>query len=264
MNSISPLTGKKIIVVGGAGLLGSQFCTELVEAGASVIVGDINLLELEKLKNANDNLICISLDITDINSISHAFDIVENQVGKLDGVVISSGIDAKVSQSLGNVFCKFEDLSLEQWNLEIMLGLTGVTLFLKKFSELLRQGASVVVVSSDLSVISPDHRLYNLNSTELKFFKPLSYSVIKTGLIGLVRYLAIYWANREIRINALSPGGVENNQPDDFKEALKSRIPLARLADKSEYNKIINFLLSDGSKYLTGQNIVMDGGRSVW
>ena len=125
-------------------------------------------------------------------------------------------------------------------------------------------GSSVVIIASDLSVISPDQRLYNLENENQIFFKPITYSVIKTGLIGFVRYLSTYWAPRGIRINAISPGGVEQDQPENFKIALRSRIPLGRLARKDEYNKALRFLLSDGSSYLTGQNIIIDGGRSVW
>jgi len=264
MSSTDDLSGKSILIVGGAGLLGKEFCNELLSADARVIIADINSLELSRLKANNEKLLCLELDITNEESLLNSSKYISLEVGTLDGIVISSGIDAKVSHSIENNFTSLEKFSVEQWNRELESGLTGTFLFLKHFSSLLNPGSSVVVIASDLSVISPDHRLYNLENENLIYFKPVTYSVIKTGLVGLVRYLSTYWAPRNIRINAISPGGVEQDQPESFKLALSSRIPLGRLARKDEYNKAVRFLLSEGSSYMTGQNLVLDGGRSVW
>jgi NAD(P)-dependent dehydrogenase (short-subunit alcohol dehydrogenase family) len=258
------LTGKNVLIVGGAGLLGKEFCFEVLESGAQVIVADINLVELSKMDSKNRNLTCLELDITSEESLAAGLNAIESKFYRLDGIVIASGVDSKVSSDSNSGFSNFENFSILQWSQELDVGLTGTFLLLKHFSKILNPGSSVVVVASDLSVISPDQRLYNLNSITMQNFKPVSYSVIKTGLIGLVRYLATYWASRNIRINAISPGGVEQDQPEHFKEALKSRIPLGRLASTNEYNKVVNFLLSDGSNYITGQNIIVDGGRSIW
>jgi NAD(P)-dependent dehydrogenase (short-subunit alcohol dehydrogenase family) len=183
----------------------------------------------------------------------------------IDGVVFAAGMDAKVlATGTDDSFTSVENFPLAKWESEIGVGLTGPLLMFKHFSELLTRGSSVVIIASDLSVISPDQRLYNANATDMVNFKPVSYSVIKTGLIGFVRYMATYWANREIRVNALSPGAVENAQPLDFLSKLNDRIPMARLADRSEYRGAVRFLLSSESSYMTGQNLVIDGGRSVW
>jgi NAD(P)-dependent dehydrogenase (short-subunit alcohol dehydrogenase family) len=115
-------------------------------------------------------------------------------------------------------------------------------------------------------VISPDQRIYlkeGIPESE-QFKKPISYSVIKTGLIGMTRYLATYWANSGVRVNAISPGGVFENQDSDFVEKLVSRIPMNRMATPQDYVGVIQFLASDASSYMTGQNMVIDGGRSVW
>ena len=126
-------------------------------------------------------------------------------------------------------------------------------------------GGVILNISSDLSVIAPDQRLYqqdNLNE-ELQAVKPITYSVIKTGMIGLTRYLASYWPNKGIRSNALSPGGVYIDQDKDFVDKINKLIPLGRMANPDEYNAAIQFLCSDASAYMNGQNIVIDGGRSV-
>ena len=264
MTEFDSLSGKNILVVGGAGLLGKEFCNEISKSGAMVIAVDINKLALKKLNLIQKNIICLHIDVTKEKSIKASKKIIQEKVGKLDGIVISSGIDAKFSPQIQKNFLPFEKFSLRQWESEIETGLTGIFLLLKHFSDILNSSSSVVIISSDLSVISPDQRVYNLGFPELVNFKPLSYSTIKSGITGIVRYLSTYWAPRNIRINSISPGGVQQDQPENFRKALEERIPLGRLARKNEYNKVVRFLLSEGSSYLTGQNIVIDGGRSVW
>jgi NAD(P)-dependent dehydrogenase (short-subunit alcohol dehydrogenase family) len=127
-------------------------------------------------------------------------------------------------------------------------------------------GGVIVNIASDLSVFSPDQRLYRKQglSDEIQPVKPITYSVIKAGIIGMTRYLATYWANQGVRCNALSPGGVFNGQGDEFVERLSSLIPLGRMASKDEYRAAVQFLCSDASSYMNGQNMVIDGGRSAW
>ena len=158
-----------------------------------------------------------------------------------------------------------ENFSLDLWNKEISVGLTGAFLCSKLIGSYMKKnknGGVILNISSDLSVISPDQRLYSRNG--VKNYKPVSYSVIKTGLIGLTRYLATYWASQKIRCNALSPGGIESKQDKSFKSKIKKLIPLGRMAKPDEYRSVLQFLCSDASNYLNGQNIVMDGGRSIW
>ena len=123
----------------------------------------------------------------------------------------------------------------------------------------------ILNISSDLSVISPDQRLYSKEGIDelAQPVKPVTYSVIKTGLIGLTRYLATYWSHKGVRCNALSPGGVYNSQDKDFVKKIEALIPLGRMASFNEYHSTVQYLCSDASKYLNGQNIVVDGGRSV-
>ena len=128
------------------------------------------------------------------------------------------------------------------------------------------KGGVILNIASDLSVFSPDQRIYRKDELPdvMQPVKPVTYSVIKTGLIGLTRYLATYWANKNIRCNALSPGGVFNGQSDEFVHRLSALIPLGRMASKNEYRAAVQFLCSDASSYMNGQNVLMDGGRNVW
>ena len=129
----------------------------------------------------------------------------------------------------------------------------------------LKQGV-ILNIGSDLSIIAPDQRIYQLDNTrsDLQPVKPVTYSVIKHGLIGLTKYLATYWRLEGVRVNALSPGGVHENQSPDFISKLTNLIPMGRLAEKHEYKSAVQFLCSEASSYMTGQNLIIDGGRSIW
>ncbi len=265
------LLGRSIVVIGAPGLLGATFCEEVLTCGADLIMMDRNIEALSATAQYlraeyPDRIVRTFLvDVALEADMSRVASQMTEEGISLDGVVFAAGIDAKVSATGSDEsFTTVEGFSLEKWESEIGVGLTGPLLMFKHFSALLTRGSSVVIVASDLSVISPDQRLYNSDANDFVNFKPVSYSVIKTGLIGFVRYMATYWAHREIRVNALSPGAVQNAQPPDFLAKLNDRIPLARLADRSEYRGAVRFLLSPDSSYMTGQNLVIDGGRSVW
>ena len=165
-------------------------------------------------------------------------------------------------------FSRLEFFPVEQWDADLNVGLKGAFLCSQVIgSEMASRKQGVIVnVASDLAVIAPDQRLYRKPglSEDKQPVKPVTYSVVKTGLIGLTRYLATYWADSGIRVNAISPGGVYNNQPEDFVARLTGLIPLGRMANANEYQAAILFLCSDASSYMTGTNLVVDGGRSCW
>ncbi len=164
-------------------------------------------------------------------------------------------------------FSRLENFPLDQWHADIAVGLTGAFLCSQVFGEMARQGRGVIVnVASDLALIAPDQRIYRQPGTpdHLQPVKPVTYSIVKSALVGLTRYLATYWADQGVRANCLSPGGVYNGQPDEFVAKLAQLIPLGRMAGVDEYRGAILFLCSDASSYMTGSNLIVEGGRTCW
>ncbi|MDJ0575986.1 MAG: SDR family oxidoreductase [Xenococcaceae cyanobacterium MO_234.B1] len=268
------LTDKTALITGAAGLLGVEHAAALAAVGAKVVLTDINQAALqkaaEKLQNEFDDkqILAYKMDVTALNSIKA----VQEQLSANGGVNIlinNAAIDPKVKQDNSLLeTSRFEHFPLEQWNFQLNVGLTGAFLCSQVFGTAMAQrGTGVILnIASDLSVIAPDQRLYRREGLpeEQQPVKPVTYSVIKTALVGLTRYLATYWADRGVRVNALSPGGVYNNQGEEFVTRLTNLIPMGRMADRDEYRGAIQFLCSDASGYMTGQNIAIDGGRSVW
>ena len=189
---------------------------------------------------------------------------------RVDILVNNAAIDPKVKGDQGVVeTSRLENFPLDQWSAQLAVGLTGAFLCSQVFGSAMAQdgrGGVILNIASDLSVFSPDQRIYRKPglADAMQPVKPVTYSVIKAGLIGLTRYLATYWADCGVRANALSPGGVSDGQDVEFVQNLTSLIPLGRMASRDEYRAAVQFLCSDASAYLNGQNIVMDGGRSVW
>ena len=188
----------------------------------------------------------------------------------IDILVNNAAIDPKVTAAPGVMHSsRLEAFSLPQWNMEIAVGLTGAMLCSQTFgTRMAERGHGVILnIASDLGVIAPDQRLYrraDATSEGEQPVKPVTYSVIKHGLIGLTKYLATYWAEHGVRVNALSPGGVYNGQDSGFVDRVTRLIPQQRMANVDEYRSAVQFLCSDASSYMTGQNLILDGGRSVW
>jgi NAD(P)-dependent dehydrogenase (short-subunit alcohol dehydrogenase family) len=263
------LKGKVALVTGGAGLLGLQHAIALAECGAHVYVSDINLEAAEKAaKQVGANGTAILLDVSKAESVRAAQEKILADKKALHILVNNAAIDPKVSKADGLVeSSRFEHFPVAQWDFQIAVGLTGAFLCSQVFGAwMAANGGGVILnIASDLSVFAPDQRIYRKPGLpeELQPVKPVTYSVIKTGLIGLTRYLAGYWAQQGVRVNALSPGGVYTSQPEEFVQKLTNLIPMGRMANKDEYASAVQFLCSDASSYMTGQNIVIDGGRSV-
>ena len=168
--------------------------------------------------------------------------------------------------NFGNI--RFDNFPLDLWNGDILVGLTGAFLCAQVFGTVMQEQRSGVIlnISSDLGIIAPDQRIYRKDGLEEKdqTIKPVTYSVIKHGLLGLTKYLATYWANQGIRVNAVCPGGVYNGQDEQFLGKLTNLIPMGRMADKDEYKATILYLISDASSYMTGATLIVDGGRTCW
>lgn len=270
------LTGKTALITGAAGLLGMQHAAALLESGANVVLTDIGEAGLSsaRISLARDvdaaRIITRVMDVSQSHAIRAVADELAASERRVDILVNNAAIDPKVKGDQGVVeTSRLENFPLDQWDLQMAVGLTGAFLCSQVFgTNMARDGKGGVIlnIASDLSVFAPDQRLYRKEglADDMQPVKPVTYSVIKSGLIGLTRYLATYWADRGVRTNALSPGGVFNSQGEEFVQRLTSLIPLGRMASGDEYRAAVQFLCSDASAYLNGQNIVMDGGRSAW
>ena len=188
--------------------------------------------------------------------------------GRIDILINNAANNPKVEATGLIGWARFENFPLSLWEQDLNVILKGSFLCCQIIgSEMAKRKSGIILnVASDLAVIAPDQRLYRQNGLpdNQQPVKPVTYSVAKTGLIGLTRYLATYWADAGVRVNAISPGGVYNNQPEEFVRRLNQLIPMGRMADIDEWQGAIIFLCSDASSYITGINLTIDGGRNVW
>jgi NAD(P)-dependent dehydrogenase (short-subunit alcohol dehydrogenase family) len=270
------LRGKTAIITGAAGLLGMEHATALLESGAQVVltdIGDSVLMEAQTSLSQNfdaNKILTKVMDVANPQRVRTVADELWADDIRIDILVNNAAIDPKVKGEQGVLeTSRLENFPLDQWDLQVAVGLTGAFLCSQVFGTAMAKdgnGGLILNIASDLSVFSPDQRLYSKQglASDMQPVKPVTYSVIKAGLIGLTRYLATYWADKNVRCNALSPGGVFNGQGDEFVQHLSSLIPLGRMAQCDEYRAAVQFLCSDASSYMNGQNIVMDGGRSTW
>lgn len=263
------LTGKTALITGAAGLLGPEHAEALLELGARVILTDVNLERLQDCRRRLDQAYPGQVQTAQMNVASEESIVeVAQRVGPIDILVNNAAIDAKVEPYSGGAeLSRLEHFALAEWDRQLAIGLTGAFLCSKIIGAGMaeRGGGVILNIASDLSVIAPDQRLYRQpgRAPDAQPVKPVTYSVIKAGLVGLTRYLAGYWADRGVRVNALSPGGVSNGQPEEFVSRLTGLIPLGRMAERQEYRAAVQFLCSPASSYMTGQNILMDGGRTL-
>jgi NAD(P)-dependent dehydrogenase (short-subunit alcohol dehydrogenase family) len=270
------LEGRTALITGAGGLLGRQHAAALAAVGARVLLTDLDVVTAEsaaaavRAEIADADLVSVALDVTSLESVRAVAEDAARRFGAIDVLVNNAAIDPKVTSAPGMTHgSRLEAFSVDQWNREIAVGLTGAMLCAQTFGAAMaeRRAGVILNIASDLGVIAPDQRLYrnpDAASEAEQPVKPVTYSVIKHGLVGLTKYLATYWADRNVRVNALSPGGVYNQQDPAFVARLTNLIPMGRMADRTDYRGIVQFLCSDASRYMTGQNVVIDGGRSVW
>jgi NAD(P)-dependent dehydrogenase (short-subunit alcohol dehydrogenase family) len=266
------LSGRVVMITGGAGLLGAEHASAIAEAGGIPVIADLRGADAEKAARAirdryGGACSAIELDVTSRASCEAALAKVLDLHGRFDGLVNNAALNPKV-EGAGLAATRFENYSLELWNRELSVGLSGAFLCAQVFGAYMAAhgGGVIVNIASDLGIIAPDQRIYRRPglAPEEQPVKPVTYSVVKGGLVMLTKYLATYWADAGVRVNALVPGGVYAGQPEDFVEKLTQLIPMGRMARKDEYRAALVFLCSDASSYMTGSNLVIDGGRTCW
>ncbi len=267
------LTDRVVIITGGAGLLGVKHAEAVAEFGGVPILVDIDGARAEsKAKQIsqkfNVDAFGIRVDITREQSVENLTKDIKKRFGGIDVLINNASVNPKVEKTTNINFDRIENLSLDRWHKELEVGLTGAFICSRWIGTVMaRQKRGVILnVSSDLGVIAPDQRIYRDStlSGQQQPTKPVTYSVIKHGLIGLTRYLATYWADCGVRANSILPGGIFQDQSPEFVSKISNLIPLGRMAHEDEYRAAVVFLISDASSYMTGANICVDGGRSAW
>jgi len=269
VKNLFDLSERTAVVTGGAGLLGVQHGVAIHNYGGIPVLADINLdLATDAARKVGKNAIGIKMDVTDPKDILQVRSEILRRFGSIDILINNAARNPKVESNLDRSLDRVEDLDLQQWNEDLDIGLTGAMLCSRYFGEqMASQKRGVILnIASDLAIIGPDQRLYEQPGLppEKQPKKPVSYPAVKSGLLGLTRYYATFWADCGVRVNAICPGGVENGQPAEFLERIARLIPMKRMARVDEYHGAIVFLCSDASAYMTGQTLVVDGGRTIW
>ena len=267
------LKNKVIVVTGACGLLGRTYCEAIASRGGIPVILDLIQEKCEKFAKELSKKYCIdalglAVDITKEEQITESADLVYAKFGSIDGLINNAAKNPKVENTLKDNFSRLEKFRLADWESDIAVGLTGAFLCCKHFGHKISEtpnGGVIINISSDLGIIAPDQRLYRDEKLgeEEQNVKPVTYSVVKSGLIGLTRYMATYWPTK-VRCNALCPGGVKVDQPEEFLRKVSKRIPMRKLASVDEYCGTIIYMLSDSSSYMNGAIISVDGGRTVW
>lgn len=264
------LDGQVALVTGGAGLLGKEFCQTLAQAGAKVVVADLQKEACQQVaddicKNGYQALPAI-VDVTNSDSTRDLVKQTLETYDRLDVLICSAALDPKFEpQHQGQHGNTFEDFPLPAWKQALDVNLTGLFLCCQAVAPtMLKQNrGSIILICSTYGLVGPDQRIY-IRPDEPRQFKPVYYTVTKAGVLGLTRYLATYYAGTKIRVNSLTPGGIYNNHDDLFVQNYSARTVLGRMANKDEMNGAVLFLASDASSYMTGSNLVVDGGWTAW
>lgn len=270
------IENKIVVITGGAGLLGKKHAEAVIEGKGIPILIDISAQALDDAKKQlidtygkNCRVECYTADITNAERIKEISDDLIKKYEHIDVLINNAANNPKVEGNAANMKAiQFENFPMQMWIDDIAVGLTGAFVCAQIFGEVMaRQGdGNILNISSDLGIIAPDQRIYRKEelSAEEQPVKPVTYSVIKHGLVGLTKYLATYYAEKGIRANTLCPAGVFNGQNEEFLDKLTNLIPMGRMANINEYKSTILYLISDASSYMTGSTVIVDGGRTCW
>ncbi|MDD5361268.1 MAG: SDR family oxidoreductase [Ignavibacteria bacterium] len=265
---IFSLENKSIVVTGAAGLIGSVQCKALSDFGASVAVCDLNYEAAKEIADTlNEKSYPVYADVTDTDSLIKAKEIILSNTGRINGLVNNAAINDVFSDKSSVLEeSKFENYPLELWNASINVNLTGAFLSCRIFGSAMteKNGGSIINVASTYGLVGPDQSLYKDKSGNQMFYKSPAYPAGKGAIINFTRYLAAYWGSRNIRVNTLCPGGVEDSQDENFINNYSKRTMLGRMAKPEDYSGAVVFLAGDSSSYMTGACLVIDGGWTAW
>ena len=274
LDNLFRLDKKVIVITGATGLLGRKHAQAVAYYGGTPILLYLSQQAVDDLASELNNeykvnALGFAVDITNEESIQNNAELIFNKFGHIDGLVNNAANNPKVEDNSKVNFSRLENFPLDLWHRDIEVGLTGAFLCAKHYGSKIAQnksGGSIVNISSDLGLIAPDQSLYKRDGIKesMQNVKPITYSVVKSGLIGLTRYIATYWPEQNVRCNAICPGGVENGQPNYFLKEIVKRIPMRRMAQSDEYQGTLLWMLSDASSYLNGAIVPVDGGRTTW
>ena len=263
------LANKVVVVTGGAGLLGQVFCQALADVGAHVAIVDLDLASAETAaksinKSDTQKVVAFGSDITSPESVTQMVANVIKQFGRIDVLVNNA---ASKGSNLDTFFEPFESYSLQTWREVMSVNIDGLFLVAQAVGNQMKKqgGGSIIQTSSIYGVVAPDQRIYKGSEYNGRAINtPAVYSASKAAVNGLTSYLSTYWATSKIRVNSLTPGGIASGQNDEFNKRYSSRVPLGRMGEASELVGALIYLASDASSYVTGQNIIVDGGLSAW
>ena len=262
------LTGRTAIVTGGAGILGRGFCRVLSEHGARVAVFDVDEAAAGQTVDAigaGGRALAIGCNVADPSSVAGS---VARVVREFGGIDILHNNAASKSSDLANFFTPFEEFTLETWREVMAVNIDGMFLMAQAVGKHMvtqGRGGSIIQTASIYGVVAPDQRIYDGSEYLGRAINtPAVYAASKAAVVGLTRYLAAYWGAQGIRVNTLTPGGVESGQNEAFSRKYSARVPMGRMARADEMQSALLFLASDASSYMTGQNLIVDGGLTCW
>lgn len=261
MNDLFEISNKNILLVGSTGVLGKTFAEGIAAHGANLVIADLPGSGVMKLA-ASLGIQAVEIDLSEEASVIDAVNSAVDLLGSIDVAINNSAVTFESLIGHGDAFAKFENYSLDVWNKSIDVNLTGAFLFAREVGRHMKQTGSgnLINISSLYGVVAPDHRIYEGQS----FRSNPAYSATKAGLIGFSRWLSTWWAEDNIRVNCISPGGVFNNHNEKFVEKYSNRVPMGRMAERNEMLGALLYLISDASSYCTGQNLIIDGGVTAW
>jgi NAD(P)-dependent dehydrogenase (short-subunit alcohol dehydrogenase family) len=266
------LSGRVAVITGGAGLLGVRHAEAIASAGGTPVLADVRGDEASAqaariAKAFGVPAMGVACDITRAESVTALLATVASTYARVDILVNNAANNPKVEGG-GKDFSRLESFPIEQWNADVAVGLTGAFLCAQIIGGALaaQKHGAIVNISSEYGILGPDQRLYHVEGVaeEKQPAKPVTYTVVKAGLHGLTLYLSTYWATAGVRTNTITLGGVENAQPREFLDRAAAKIPMGRMALPHEFQGALVYLCSDAASFVTGANLVVDGGKSVW